>query len=73
MYDSFQLAKQIVQHGLDNLDTAVAEYEKSMFPRARELIKDAAWMGKVMYAPDAPKGWLEAMGPGNQAEEHLAQ
>ena len=60
MYDSLQLAQQIVKHGLDDLNRAVSEYEKLMFPRAIDLIRRSAESGELMFAPDAPRGWLQA-------------
>ena len=59
--DSLQLSQQIVKHGLGSLDRAVAEYEKSMFPRAAELITSSAETSKHLFALDAPKGLLEMM------------
>ena len=62
MYDSVQLAQQIVKHGLDDLNRAVSEYEKSMFPRAVDLISRSTESGKLLFAPDAPWGLLQAFG-----------
>lgn len=60
MYDSFQLAQQIVKHGLDDLNRAVSEYERSMFPRAIDLIEKSTKSGELLFAPDAPRDWLRA-------------
>ncbi|KIW99155.1 uncharacterized protein Z519_00818 [Cladophialophora bantiana CBS 173.52] len=60
MTDSLQLAQQIVKHGVDELDRAVSEYEKLMFPRAIDLISRSAMSGELFFAPDAPRGWLKA-------------
>lgn len=58
MYDSLQLAQQIIKHGLDDLSGAVSEYERLMFLRAIDVIEKSAKSGKLMLAPDAPQGWL---------------
>ena len=60
MHDSLQLARSIAKYGLDKLDQAVAEYEKSMFPRAVELITESKQNGELLFAPDGPRGFLEA-------------
>lgn len=62
MHDSLQLAQQIIKHGLDDLEGAVAEYEKEMFPRALEHFEDSIQAAEGMFAPDAPLGFLKAMG-----------
>ena len=62
MYDSVQLAQQIVKHGLDDLNRAVSEYEKLMFPRAIDLISRSTESGKLLFAPDSPRGFLQAFG-----------
>ena len=59
MYDSLQLAQQIKHFGVQNLDKAVAEYEKLMLPRARDLVNKSAFINKMLFAPDSPKPWLE--------------
>ena len=61
MHDSLQLAQQIVKYGLDDLDRAVLEYEKLMFPRAVELIRDSTETGKFLFSTDAPQGWKKAL------------
>ena len=60
MHDSQQLAQQIVKYGLDDLDRAVSQYENRMFPRAIDIIEKSAESGKLLFAPDAPQGWLQA-------------
>jgi len=59
MMDGLQLAQQIVKHGLDDLDRAVLEYEKLMFPRGIDLISRSMKSGELFFAPDAPRGWLK--------------
>lgn len=60
MYDSVQLAQQIIKYG-DHLNRAVSEYEKLMFPRAIDLISRSTGTGKLLFAPDAPRGLSQAM------------
>ncbi|KAL9089770.1 MAG: hypothetical protein Q9165_005564 [Trypethelium subeluteriae] len=68
MHDSLQLAQQIAKHGLDDLDLAVSEYEKLMFPRAVDLITRSSRNGELLFAPDAPRGFLQAFCGIDQAE-----
>lgn len=60
LYDSLQLAQQIIKHGLGDLVGGVSEYEALMFPRWTNLIKRNAESGELLFAPDAPRGWLKA-------------
>lgn len=60
LYDSLQLGQQIVKHGLDDIESAVAEYEKLMFPRAIDLITRSRRSGEMLFAQDSPYGWLRA-------------
>lgn len=62
MFDAYQLAQQITKHGLDDIDSAVAEYEKLMLPRGRDLIQRSRASGKLIFAPDAPRGLFELFG-----------
>lgn len=66
MFDSLQLAQQIVKHGVHSLDRAIEEYERSMWPRARETIEDAAMKNEMIFAEDAPAGLLHAFTDGFQ-------
>lgn len=59
LYDSLQLAQQIIKHGLDDLDGAVSEYESLMVSRAKDLIKKSTASGELLFASDAPRGWLK--------------
>ncbi|KIW80229.1 hypothetical protein Z517_06844 [Fonsecaea pedrosoi CBS 271.37] len=58
--DSLELARQIIKYGVNDLDRAVAEYEKLMVPRAIDLITRSHRSGELFFAPDAPRGWLKA-------------
>lgn len=62
LFDSYCLAEQIIKHGQDNLDAAVAEYEKDMFPRGVESIKGGQQWVEVGFGPDAPASVLQAFG-----------
>lgn len=53
MFDSLQLAWEIIQSGLERLDEAVARYEKAMFPRAIDLITRSAASGELLFCEDA--------------------
>lgn len=61
MHDALQLAQCITQYGLHDLDRAVAEYEKKMFPRAIATAEDAE-QSKTLWAPDSPNGFLKSIG-----------
>nr|POF12725.1 tetracycline resistance protein from transposon [Quercus suber] len=69
---SLQLAQQIIKHGLDDLDQAVSDYEKEMFPRGISLISRSASNGKLLFAPNAPQSFVdgiaEAMPSGKTAD-----
>jgi len=62
MYDSYCLAQQIVKHGLEDLDVAVAEYEKDMLPRGIDLINRSEESGKLLFGENTPQSWLAAHG-----------
>jgi 2-polyprenyl-6-methoxyphenol hydroxylase-like FAD-dependent oxidoreductase len=62
MYDSLQLAQQIVKFGTEHLDRAIEEYEKLMFPRAKAMIEDSAMMNEMMFSKDAPEPMLQMFG-----------
>lgn len=67
IYDSLQLAQQIVKHGTDGLDQAVSEYEELMFPRAINLIEKSIEIGNVFFAKDAAN-MIEALMTGSFGE-----
>ena len=69
MFDSVELAEQIIQHGIDDLENAVAAYEKTMFPRARSLIERSKQSGEFMFEENAPLGWLQWMQSQEKQEE----
>jgi hypothetical protein len=59
MHDSLELAQQIIKFGVENLDEAVAHYEKLMFPRAKRMIEDSAMTNEGMFSEDSPAPLLE--------------
>jgi 2-polyprenyl-6-methoxyphenol hydroxylase-like FAD-dependent oxidoreductase len=59
LYDSLQLAEKIIKYGLQDLTTAVSEYEKLMLPRGQKLISGSAANGELLFAEDAPKAFAE--------------
>lgn len=62
MYDSYCLAQQIIKHGLDDLTTAVAEYERDVLPRGIDLIQRSEESGKLFFGENTPQSWLAAHG-----------
>lgn len=54
MHDSLELAQQIVKLGIGNLNEAVANYEKLMFPRAKRMIEESAMTNEGMFSEDSP-------------------
>ncbi|KAB5546828.1 hypothetical protein GE09DRAFT_192462 [Coniochaeta sp. 2T2.1] len=52
MMDALQLAAQIAEHGIENIDHAVQQYEADMFPRAVAAITKSKAMESVMYSDD---------------------
>ncbi|KAI7228460.1 hypothetical protein KC330_g7903 [Hortaea werneckii] len=61
MHDALQLAQCITQYGLHDLDRAMAEYEKQMYPRAIATAEDAE-QSKSLWALDSPNGFLRSIG-----------
>ncbi|KAI6912746.1 hypothetical protein KC318_g1923 [Hortaea werneckii] len=61
MHDALQLAQCITEYGLHDLDRAVTEYERQMFPRAIATAEDAE-QSKSLWAPDSPNGFLKSIG-----------
>jgi len=57
MTDSWKLASKIVEHGTENMDQAVQEYEADMVPRGIATIVEGQAMTDVMYSED-PRAFL---------------
>jgi hypothetical protein len=60
MTDSLQSASKMAEHGTQNLNQAVQEYEADMFPRGVATITEGNVMTKVMYSED-PQAFLQIM------------
>jgi 2-polyprenyl-6-methoxyphenol hydroxylase-like FAD-dependent oxidoreductase len=58
MYDGAELGRAIAAHPGD-AETALAEYEKALFPRAATAAEDGADF-QLMFADDAPHGVIAA-------------
>ena len=59
MRDAVILVDKIKEFGVT--DRAVAEYEKDMFPYAIDVISRSVASGKMFFAEDAPKTFIEVM------------
>ncbi|KAG0646605.1 4 -methoxyviridicatin aspoquinolone biosynthesis cluster asqM [Hyphodiscus hymeniophilus] len=60
MLEALQLSRGIAKAlsaGTD-FDEALAEYEKALFPRAKDLMADAVRMTEMLYAEDAPRSMV---------------
>jgi 2-polyprenyl-6-methoxyphenol hydroxylase-like FAD-dependent oxidoreductase len=73
MYDSLQLAQQIIKFGVERLDEAIEEYEKLMFPRAKAMIEDSAMMNEMMFSKDAPEPMLKMFSAAMQNGDEEAE
>jgi 2-polyprenyl-6-methoxyphenol hydroxylase-like FAD-dependent oxidoreductase len=60
MIDAAELAAAIVAHPND-LQEAIAAYERQMFPRAAQNAADAVAALTVCHAEDAPRGLADVM------------
>jgi 2-polyprenyl-6-methoxyphenol hydroxylase-like FAD-dependent oxidoreductase len=61
LHDGVELARQIIKHGMDNLDSAVVEYEKAMFPRAVEAINKGQWAAEHLFNAESSQSFLQAV------------
>jgi hypothetical protein len=62
MHDSLELAQQIIELGIGNLDEAVASYENLMFPRAKRMIEESTVTNEGMFSEDSPAPLLKMFG-----------
>ncbi len=62
IFDGLELAEKIVEHGVDNIEQAVVEYEKAMLPRAKEAIQKGEFMTDVLFGAGAPGSFFKAIG-----------
>ncbi|KAG2174756.1 hypothetical protein INT43_005814 [Umbelopsis isabellina] len=60
LYDSAELARQIIKCGIDDLDSAVIIYEKEMLPRALKAIGKGKWYTEHFFGADTPQSFLQA-------------
>lgn len=67
MTDSLKLASKIAEHGTENLDQAVQEYEADMFPRGVATIAEGKAMADVMFS-EGPQAFVQMMSSGAAAE-----
>jgi 2-polyprenyl-6-methoxyphenol hydroxylase-like FAD-dependent oxidoreductase len=58
MIDGADLAKAIIEHP-DDIESAFAVYEATMFPRAREAAAESAANLDIAFEPDSPRRMLE--------------
>lgn len=59
LHDSVELARQIIKHGIDDLDSAVVEYERAMFPRAVEAINKGQWAVEHLFNAESTQSFLQ--------------
>ncbi|CAP61361.1 uncharacterized protein PODANS_4_50 [Podospora anserina S mat+] len=62
MADALELATSIVQHGVEELNEAVAEYEKGMLGRGAETIAQGEMMTEAMFV-ERPEIFVQKFGP----------
>ena len=62
LHDSAELAKLIIQHGVDDLDSAVVEYEKALLPRTMAQVEKGVWYTTHFFGADTPEDFLQAAG-----------
>lgn len=58
MIDGAALAKAIIEHP-DDIESAFAAFEATMFPRAREAAAESAANLEMAFEPDSPRRMLE--------------
>lgn len=58
MADALKLASSIAEHGVENMNEAVREYETDMFPRVIAAIGESEAMSSVMYSED-PQAFIQ--------------
>jgi 2-polyprenyl-6-methoxyphenol hydroxylase-like FAD-dependent oxidoreductase len=70
MTDSVVLMRKLKEFGISQ--KAIEEYEKDMFPRARDVIEKSVASGKLYYDWDAPKTVIEANKHGAKEQAGLS-
>lgn len=61
MRDSVDLAKHIISHGINDLESAKLAYEEGMRPRAVTTIQKGHWMSDHMFLAAGPEEILAVM------------
>lgn len=59
MKDALELVSKLEQYGVEGVDIAVKEYEKDMFIRGKDHIKDGESMERLMTHPGGAKAIVE--------------
>ncbi|WP_413809821.1 FAD-dependent oxidoreductase [Streptomyces sp. OE57] len=59
MLDGAELGKALAAHP-DDVETALAEYERTMFPRSAEVAAEGVGSDELMFGDDAPHGLVRA-------------
>ncbi|WP_406010330.1 FAD-dependent monooxygenase [Streptomyces sp. NBC_00637] len=59
MYDGAELAKALAAHP-DDVEAALTEYERAMFPRSAAAATDGTKLHELMFGDDAPHGLITA-------------
>ncbi|KAK2843916.1 hypothetical protein FQN49_005945 [Arthroderma sp. PD_2] len=57
MTDALKLVAKITEHGSENLDRAVQEYEAEMFPRGIDMIEDGKEMADAIFSEGPEVTW----------------
>ncbi|KAI5923490.1 hypothetical protein F4810DRAFT_208540 [Camillea tinctor] len=65
MTDALELANKIAEHGVENLDRAVREYEEEMFPRAVKLVNLSQAVAGWMWHENNPDEFVRAVKEGD--------
>ena len=62
MHDSVDLARHIISHGINDLESATLAYEEAVRLRAMATIQKGHWMTRHMFLAAGPQEMLAAMG-----------
>ncbi|VVJ18110.1 Kynurenine 3-monooxygenase (EC [Amycolatopsis camponoti] len=64
MLDGAELGKALAAH--DDVETALAEFERAMFPRSAESAADGNELHELLFGDDSPRGLLAMFAPEGQ-------
>jgi 2-polyprenyl-6-methoxyphenol hydroxylase-like FAD-dependent oxidoreductase len=80
LYDSYQLSQQIIKHGIDDLDNAIAAYEAEMQPRSQARLTKSIVGLQRMCSKRETKSFADALvseggkfAPDKQAEKMISE